>query len=177
MHWNNLFLRDTYTPRVGMAMMVRRVIRYCIFSCLVSIVYMNYVVQDSLEYNTDIDTMWYYTMFSCTLSQSARMLCCVCALFWYWVPLCVLMIWSNNKVMVLQLRTSLCVLLLDIIFDYWIEYVTLLHSDSFLPCQDSLLRNSTWEVRGFTTDCPYGVLMPWIFHLPPETLVWNGRGL
>ena len=52
-----------------------------ILSCLVSNVYFNCIVQNSLYQNMDIGTMWHCVLFSCTPSFWY-------ALFRYWVFLC-----------------------------------------------------------------------------------------
>ena len=57
-------------------------------SCLVSSVYRNHIVQDSLYHNMDIGTMWHCASVTCTPSQSMGLFW-GCALFWCWVSLCV----------------------------------------------------------------------------------------
>ena len=53
---NALVLNDIYIPRVGVAMMMCRIMRYCL-SCLVSIMFLNCIVHHSLYYNMNIGTM------------------------------------------------------------------------------------------------------------------------
>ena len=82
-YWN-VFLRDIYIPRSGVAMTVCRMMRHCyiyIISCLVAIAYFNCIGQDSLYYNMDIGTLIHCALVSCTLSQS------IALLFWVLVLL------------------------------------------------------------------------------------------
>ena len=75
-NWNKLFLRDTYIPRLGVSMAVCRIMRYVILSFLVSIVYFNCIVHDSLYYNMDIGAIWHCALVSRIPSQSIGLLCC-----------------------------------------------------------------------------------------------------
>ena len=59
-----------------------------ILSCLISNVYSNCIVQDSLYHNMHMGTMWHCALVSCTPSQSIGLFG-VCALFRCWVSLCV----------------------------------------------------------------------------------------
>ena len=67
-----LFLRDIYIPRVSMAMKVSRMIRCC-YSTLLSNVYFNCIVQNSLYSNMDIGTISHYALVISTPSPSIKL--------------------------------------------------------------------------------------------------------
>ena len=84
--WNKFFLRDISIPRVGVAMAMCRMMRYC-YSFLLGFNF-KCIIHDSIYYNMDIGTMWYCMMVSCTPSQSIGLFF-GCALFWCLMSLCV----------------------------------------------------------------------------------------
>ena len=161
-----------------------------------SMVYFNCILQDYLYYNMDRGTMIHCALDSCTPSQSkwcALFWCWVslCVLFTNSFIECYFIISTtifrilcpfysfctthlsfpklgSSSSATMQLRTSLDVSSLDILFEYWIKHVTFGLNVMFRFS----IRIFYSEVPGFATatDCHCGVcgvLVPWISHLPP----------
>ena len=76
-NWNKLFLR-VCIARVGVAVLVCRIMRYRYSFCLVSIVCFN-CAYDFLYYDMDIETRWNCALVSCTASLSIGLFLGMCA--------------------------------------------------------------------------------------------------
>ena len=87
-NWDKFFLRDIYLAELVWPWRCDGWYDIVILSSLVSNVYFNCIVQDSLYHNADIGTMWHCVFVSCTPLQSIWLIF-VCALFWCWWSLCV----------------------------------------------------------------------------------------
>ena len=105
---------------------------------LVSNVYFNCIVQDSLYSNMDIGTMWHCALISCTPSQSIGLF--LCALLWCWVSLCAPFTISLIEFYFIMIFIMIVVTIIGILWPFFsfLNYMFRLSGTKFWFCKSAV---------------------------------------